>query len=57
MFVLYLLTESGGGENKKTFWNRAGCGFENRDGSINVKIDIFPGLTFQLREKEEKKEG
>ena len=45
MRVIYLLVKQG----KKTYWNRAGAAFENRDGSVNVKLDIFPELTFQIR--------
>jgi hypothetical protein len=35
---------------KKPVWNRAGVGFINRDGSINVTVDALPGCKFQLRE-------
>jgi len=44
--TLYLLVEAAG----RTYWNRAGVGFVNSDGSINVKLDLFPGLTFNLRD-------
>jgi hypothetical protein len=44
--ILYLLVEAGG----KTYWNRAGVGFVNSDNSINLKLDMFPGLTFNLRD-------
>jgi len=44
--ILYLLVET----NEKTYWNRAGVGFVNSDDSINVKMDLFPGLTFNLRD-------
>ena len=50
MKVLYLLVKNG----EKTYFNRAGVAFApNKDGSINIKLDLFPGLTFQLRDKEE----
>ena len=35
---------------RKPVWNRAGVGFINRDGSINVTVDALPGCKFQLRE-------
>lgn len=40
------------GENgEKTFWNRVGVGFTpNKDGSINLALDMFPGVKLQLRE-------
>ncbi|HEY6333562.1 MAG TPA: hypothetical protein VI756_29850 [Blastocatellia bacterium] len=44
--ILYLLVET----NDKTYWNRAGAGFLNNDGSINIKLDMFPGLTFNLKD-------
>jgi hypothetical protein len=51
--VVYLLVPGkGNGEDQKTYFNRAGVAFENRDGSINVKLDMFPSLTFQIRESQ-----
>jgi hypothetical protein len=44
--ILYLLVEA----NEKTYWNRAGVGFLNNDGSVNIKLDMFPGLTFNMRD-------
>ena len=47
MKTIYLLVKNG----EKTYFNRAGVAFApNRDGSINVKLDMFPELTFQIRE-------
>jgi hypothetical protein len=49
--TVYLLVQAKGqGPDAKTYYNRAGVAFENRDGSLNVKLDIFPFLTFQIRE-------
>lgn len=45
--VVYLLVP---GKDDKTYFNRAGVAFENSDGSLNVKLDMFPALTFQVRE-------
>jgi hypothetical protein len=44
--TLYLLVKQG----DRTYFNRAGVGFVNRDGSINIKIDMFPDVSFQLRD-------
>jgi hypothetical protein len=44
MKVAYVITERG----EKTFWNRVGVAFTNRDGSINVKLDALP-LSGQLQ--------
>jgi hypothetical protein len=51
--VVYLLVPGKGeGKDQKTYFNRAGVAFENRDGSINVKLDMFPTLTLQIRESQ-----
>jgi hypothetical protein len=58
MYTLFQTIPIGKGNKQKTFWNRVGVGFEpNKDGSINVKLDLFPGCTFQLRKNEEKEPG
>ena len=51
--VVYLLVP---GKDDRTYFNRAGVAFENRDGSLNVKLDMFPALTFQVREPNEDKD-
>jgi hypothetical protein len=38
-------------ESGKSYWNRAGVAFENRDGSFTFKLDILPQTKFQLREE------
>jgi hypothetical protein len=40
-------------DGDKTYWHRAGIGFVNRDGSINLRLDLFPNLQLQLREPRE----
>ena len=56
MKTVYLLTRVGEGEKERTFWNRAGIAFKpNKDGSVNFKLDLFPALTFQVRERTETK--
>lgn len=37
----------------KSYWHRAGVAFTNRDGSLNVKLDLFPGVQLQIRDKKE----
>jgi hypothetical protein len=46
--IVYLIVEQGG--DRKPLWKSAGVAYVNRDGSINVKLDIHPGLTFNIRE-------
>lgn len=45
--------ERGEGEAKKSYWNRIGVAFENRDGSFNLRFDYFPTsaeTTIQIRD-------
>jgi hypothetical protein len=39
------------GDSGKSYWNRAGVAFENKDGSFTFKLDVFPQTKFQLREE------
>jgi hypothetical protein len=51
--VCYVITERG----EKSFWNRIGVAFTNKDGSINVKLDALPtGGTLQIRDYEPREE-
>ncbi len=42
------------GKEKKSFWNRIGVAFQNKDGSWNLRFDYLPArmgeTTIQLRE-------
>jgi hypothetical protein len=49
--VLYLLVKSPG----KTYWMKYGAGFLNRDGSINIKLDLLPDQQFQLRDSDQER--
>ena len=46
---IYVVNE---GTNGKSYWNRAGVGFQNKDGSFTLKLDLFPDTRLQLREDE-----
>lgn len=48
--IVYLIVERGIEPNRQVFWRSAGSAFICRDGSINVKLDIHPGLTFNIRD-------
>lgn len=48
--VFLLVPAKGEGKDRKTYFNRCGVAFINQDHSINVKLDMFPSLTFQVRE-------
>lgn len=47
--IAYLLVEKGAGDNKRTYWRAIGAAYPCRDGSLNLKLDIHPGLTFNIR--------
>jgi hypothetical protein len=38
MKVVYVITKRG----ERSFWNRIGVAFVNRDGSLNVKLEAIP---------------
>ena len=46
MFTVYSITPATE-QGKKDFWNPVGVGFENQDGSINLKLHMFPDLKLQ----------
>ena len=43
---LYHIVKNG----RKSSWRKFGAGFVNKDGSINIILDLFPGQHFQLRD-------
>ena len=46
--TIYVIQESTQG---KSYWNRAGIAFVNKDGSFTFKLDVLPHTKFQLREE------
>lgn len=45
--IVYNITERG----DRSFWNRIGVAYENRDGSLNIKLDAVPvNGTMQVRD-------
>ena len=49
--VVYGIVQREGME--KSFWTRIGAAWENRDGSVNVKLDFLPAsmeTTLQIRD-------
>ena len=41
----------------KTYWNRCGQAYPNRDGSMNVRLDLFPNVDLQIRDRKEKEDA
>jgi hypothetical protein len=48
--IVYLIVERGNGPHRQAFWRSAGAAYVCRDGSLNVRLDIHPGLTFNIRD-------
>jgi hypothetical protein len=38
----------------KSFWHRCGTAFVNRDGSVNVKLDLLPNVDLQIRDPKQR---
>lgn len=49
MLKIYVIHERDGQKH----WRTCGVAFQNRDGSINLKLDLFPDLSLQVREDAE----
>lgn len=48
--IVYLIVEREIAPNRQTFWRPTGNAFVCRDGSLNLKLDIHPGLAFNIRD-------
>lgn len=48
--IVYLIVERGIEPNRQVFWRPAGNAFVCRDGSLNLKLDMYPGLNFNIRD-------
>jgi hypothetical protein len=44
-------------EGDKSYWHRCGVGFVNKDGSVNLKLDLFPNVALQVRDAKERENG
>jgi len=55
MKIVYTIVEDK--QRGKSFWNRVGVAFQNRDGSLNLKLDALPvNGTLQVRDWEPREE-
>jgi len=54
IFVIKQPAKEGG----KAFWLKVGTGWVNKDGSVNLKIDVglVPGMDIQLRDPTERED-
>ena len=53
-FDVYAIEET---KDQKKYWHQVGVGFENKDGSINLRFYMLPGTQLQLRAAQDKKGG
>lgn len=53
---VYCIVEDKKDRNKR-FWRQVGVAFENRDGSLNVQLHMFPDLDLQIRDREPASDG
>jgi hypothetical protein len=37
----------------KSYWHNVGVGFVNKDGSLSLKLHLFPQLYLQVRDRKE----
>lgn len=49
--IVYVIQEDG----ERKYWHRCGVAFENKDHSLNLKLDMFPDLQLQVRDQSEEK--
>jgi hypothetical protein len=56
---VYTIIEAGKeGTRKEDFWVRVGVAFENKDGSLNVKLNALPvNGTLHIRDRKEDESG
>jgi hypothetical protein len=45
-FEVFVVEE---GRDGKNWWNKVGGGFENNDGSMSLRLHLFPDLLLQVR--------
>lgn len=49
--AVFVITERMTAEGLRSFWTRVGAAFENRDGSVTIKLDALPlSGTLQVRD-------
>ena len=55
--AVYVITERATAEGSRSFWTRVGAAFENRDGSLTIKLDALPlSGTLQVRDEDKDRE-
>lgn len=54
IFVVKQVEKDG---EKKSYWNKCGAAKECKDGSYNLYLDLFPGVSLNMRPRKEKQEA
>ena len=55
--AVYVITERPTPEGSKSFWTKVGAAFENRDGSLTIRLDALPlSGTLQVRDEDKDRE-
>lgn len=50
---VFVVTEREQGGEKRSFWTKVGSAFQNKDGSVTVKLEALPlSGTLQIRDAE-----
>lgn len=47
---VFVIREAG----DKKYWTRCGVAFLNKDGSLNIRLDLFPNVALQIRDRKPK---
>jgi len=47
---IFIITTAG----ERKYWRKCGAAFVNRDGSLNLKLDMLPDVQLQIRDKKPK---
>lgn len=51
--AVFVLTEKMTSEGARTYWTKVGAAFDNKDGSVTVRLDALPlSGTLQIRDED-----
>ncbi|MEW5853760.1 MAG: hypothetical protein AB2A00_33605 [Myxococcota bacterium] len=54
---VYVISERNVGDGTRSFWTKVGVAFENRDGSVTIKLEALPvSGTLQIRDDDKDRE-
>ena len=51
--AVFVITEKTTPEGQRSYWTKVGAAFDNRDGSVTIKLDALPlSGTLQIRDED-----